>query len=81
MHCGARFFSVQVNGKWWRAAEAPPESNSWMPDEWPAYNSGAASGVPVVLVISSAGDELRATHAGRTVAYGVTDFTEADGCD
>ena len=52
-----------------------------MPDEWPALNSGATSGVPVVLVINSAGDELLVTHAGRTVAYAMTEFTEADGCD
>ena len=80
VHCGAGFLSVQVNGKWWRTSEVPYPRYSWMPDDWPALNSGADV-VPVVLLINSAGDELRVTHAGRTVTYGISEFTEADGCD
>ena len=78
VHCGAGFFSYQINGKWWKAPEAGGHS-SWMPVEWGSSNRGPR--VDVVLEINPAGDELRATHAGRTVTYTPTELTEADLCD
>ena len=78
VHCGAGFFSYRINDKWWRTTEAGGHT-SWMPAEWGDTNRG--SGVAVVLEIDSAGDELRATHAGRTVVYTPTELDEADLCD
>ena len=78
VHCGAGVFSYQINGKLWRTVESGGHV-SWMPAEWGDTNRG--SGIAVVLEINSAGDELRATHADRTVVYTPTELSEADPCD
>lgn len=78
LHCGAGIFSYRINGKFWRAVESEGQL-SWTPVEWEDSNRG--SGVAVVLEVNSAGDELRATHAGRTVVYTPTELSEADLCE
>ena len=77
IHCGARFLSYRLNGKWWRTAEATG-AVGWVPLEWP--DAASHSGVTVVLEINTAGDELKVTHAGRTVVYTPTEITDADMC-
>lgn len=76
VHCGAAFFSYQINGKWWRTDEG--SGAGWMPTEW--GDSSSASSVSVVLEINDAGDQLTATHAGRSVVYTPTELTDADRC-
>lgn len=78
VHCGAAFFSSKINDTWWRTAEGV--GASWMPPEWGPVN-GRTSGVPVVLELNTAGDQLTATYAGRAVVYTPTQRTEADLCD
>lgn len=77
VHCGAGFLSYKVNGSWWRAAEAG-NMGDWMPTGWPDAND--TSGITVVLEVNKAGDQLKVTHAGRTVVYAPTERTDADLC-
>lgn len=75
-HCGVAFFSYKINDTWWRTAEGAGQS--WMPEEWGPLN-GTPS-VMVVLELSSAGNQLTATYADRSVVYTPTELTEADLC-
>lgn len=79
VHCGADVFSVQVNGTWWRTAEAPSYDRIWLPKEW--GNDETVEQLDVVVEINAAGDRLEATYAGRSVVYTPTELTETDLCD
>jgi hypothetical protein len=78
VHCGAAVFSSQLNGNWWRAAEANHQLN-WLPTEW--GNADTVEQLNVVVQINSAEDRLDVTFAGRTVVYTPTELTNEDYCD
>ena len=79
VHCGAGVFSSQLNGNWWRTAEANHQLN-WLPTEW-GGNAAAVEQLNVVVQVNAAGDRLEVTHAGRTVVYTPTKLTDEDYCD
>lgn len=45
VHCGAGVFSSQLNGNWWRTAEANHQLN-WLPTEW--GGNAATVDIPVI---------------------------------
>lgn len=66
-HCGVERLGLAVNEVFWITDEAKGTATDWMPAEWAeAADRGL---IPLEIVLSSNGTELRAEASGRTVTY------------
>ncbi len=66
-HCGVERLGLAVNGVFWITDEANGSATDWMPAEW--AEDADRGLIPLEIVLSSDGTELRAAASGRTVTY------------
>lgn len=66
-HCGVERLGLPVNDVFWITDEAGAASTDWMPTEWASSTKGGL--IPLTIVLSADGEELKAEASDRAVTY------------